>query len=518
MIRRLALAVMLATTTAFAAGAQDLKLGTKLELTTLDPHFFNSFISQSTHVQIYEALATIEADQSLSPALAVSWKLVDDLTWEFSLRRGVRFHDGSAFTADDVIASYGRVPKVPNSPGLFTTFVASIASMTKIDDHTLRIVTKAPNPILPRDLARVFIISAKQAEMPTAAFNDGSAANGTGSYRLQKWTLGEDLVLIRNDAYWGAKADWARVHERVIKTDSARLAALLSGEVDAIDEVPIADTARVRTDNRLRFASGPAGVVQMLFVDSARDVSPFVVAKDGTPLTRNPLRDARVRKALSLAINREAITDRLMEGTASPAGQFLPANFEGTSDRVQPDPFDLPRAQALLREAGWGDGFQITLHTTSDRYPRDRETAQAIAQMWTRLGLVANVDGVPGAVYFGRAAKQEFSIFVSQYGAGEMGQSMRAVVHSFDSARGLGALNLSRYANTAIDEMIREALSAMDLSRRNALLARSLDAAIADQAFIPLFFPRWTYASKPNIEVVPRPERRFNAQMIRPRG
>jgi len=336
--------------------AQELKIGTKLELSTLDRHFFNSFISANGHTLLFEPLVQIAPEQSLKPALAAAWRAVDATTWEFRLRRGVTFHDGAPFGADDVIASYRRVPTVPNSPGLFNTFVASIAEMTKLDDHLLKITTKAPNPILPRDLARVFIISQRQADATTAAFNAGTAANGAGPYRLERWTLGEQLTVVRHDRYWGDKGKWARVTERVLKTDPARRAALLSTEVDAIDEIPIPDIPRMSAEPRLELSGGQSGVVQMLFIDSARDNSPHVTAKDGSSLNRNPLKDARVRKALSLEINREAITDRLLNGTAVPASQFLPVEFEGASKRLTPDPFDPDRARALLREAGWADG------------------------------------------------------------------------------------------------------------------------------------------------------------------
>jgi peptide/nickel transport system substrate-binding protein len=197
----------------------------------------------------------------------------------------------------------------------------------------------------------------------------------------------------------------------------------------AIDAVPSADLARLKKDNRFSLVrGGPAALVHYIALDSARDVSPFITAKDGKPLDRNPLKDARVRKALSLALNRALMVDRVLEGSGVPAGQMLSDAFPTAPKDVKPDPHDLLRAQALLKEAGWAQGFRIVLHTTNDRYPGDAAIAQAVAQMWTRLGLKAEVETLPGSVFFTRASKQEFSAFAAQYGAEEAANSLRALV------------------------------------------------------------------------------------------
>lgn len=521
--RNLLLGTALATLAAGARGAsaqaEGLTLGTKLELNTLDPHFFNGFPQASSHSCVFDSLTLLDERLTPTPGLATEWRSIDDLTWEFKLRRGVRFHDGVEFVADDVIATLERVPNVPNSPNSFGQYTRTIERAEKVDDYTLRFRTSAPSPMLPNDLGRVLIIAKRFADASTADFNSGRAMVGTGPYKLVEWANGERLVLERDAGYWAGPATWPRVTERVIKTDAARMAALLTGAVAAVDEIPSADLPRLRQDNRFVLSSGPAAVVHYIALDSARDESPFVGAKDGQPALRgNPLRDRRVRKALSLAINRTLIVERLMEGSATPASQFLPSSFDGTSPRVQPDPFDLDRARALLREAGVADGFKITLHATGDRYPKDRDIAQAIGQTWTRLGLQVAVEAVPGSVFFGQASQQRYSAFIAQYGTDDASQGPRALIHTFDAARGLGTANRTRYSNPAVDGAIVQALTEMNGERRRALLQAAIEATIEDQAFIPVFYPNWDFAARRDLVVTPRPERRFNAMMIRPRG
>lgn len=499
------------------AQAQDLVLGTKLELNTLDPHFFASFPTNSSMEYFFDKLVDYDERLRIKPMLATSWKLTDNLTWEFKLRKGVVFHDGSPFTAEDVIFTIDRVPNVPNSPNSFAQFTRGIESVRRIDDSTIEVKTKSPNPQLLSDLANVFIVSAKAGKGATTAdFNSGKAVVGTGPYKLVEWANGERLVAGRNDRYWGARPHWAKVTERVIAKDPTRLAALLAGQVDAIDAVPIPDLERLKKDGRFALFRGPAALAHYVALDSARDESPFVTAKDGKALGRNPLKDPRVRKALSLAINRELIVKRLMEGSAIPAGQLLSEIFPTSSKSVKPDRFDPARAQALLKEAGWGEGFRIVLHATSDRYPNDSSVAQAIAQMWSRLGLKAEVEAIPGAIFFTRASKQEFSAFTAQYGAEDSINSLRALVATYDPARGFGTANRTRYSNPVVDNLLTEALATMDDELRQQKLDRAIAFAMADQPLIPVFHPIFDFAAKKGLVITPRAQRRFNALMVRP--
>jgi peptide/nickel transport system substrate-binding protein len=503
----------------FVVAAQTLTLGTKLELNTLDPHFFAAFPTGSSHELIYEKLAALDEKLVPRPQLAVAWKNLDNLTWEISLRKGVVFHNGAPFTADDVIFTWERVPNVPNSPNSFAQFTRNVEKIIKLDDYTIQMKTTAPNPMLPNDLANVLIISASVTKaVTTQDFNSGKAAIGTGPYRLVDWKNGEQLVVERFDKYWGPKPAWARVTERVIAKDPTRLAALLSGQVDAIDAVPSADIARLKSDGKFSLFRGPAALVHYIALDSARDVSPFVTAKDGKPLDRNPLKDARVRKALSLSLNRPLIVERIIDGSGIPASQLLAEQFPGSAKGLKPDPLDLTKAQALLKEAGWPDGFRIVLHATSDRYPNDSAVAQAVAQMWTRLGIKAEVETLPGSVFFSRASKQDFSAFAAQYGAEEAANSLRALVATATPAKGFGTANRTRYSNPIVDNLLSDALQAMDDERRNELLGRAIKFAMGDQALIPVFYPIFDFAARKGLVVTPRAQRRFNALMIKPVG
>jgi len=511
---RYLLALLLACT---AASAQNLTLGTKLELNTLDPHFFASFPTGSSHEYLYDKLFVYDDKLRVKPSLATGARLVDDYTWEVKLRTGVKFHDGSPFTADDVIFTVERVPNVPNSPNSFAQFTRGIEKITKVDDHTIVVRTKAPNPSFLNDMTNVFIVSAKAAKGATTAdFNSGKAAVGTGPYKLGQFVSGERLVVDRNEAYWGGKPHWAKVTERIIAKDPGRLAALLAGEVDAIDAVPIQDLERLRKEGKFALYKAPAALVHYVALDSARAESPFVTAKDGKPLGKNPLQDPRVRKALSLALNRDVIAKRVMEGSGMPAAQLLPDQYPGASKSIKADPHDVAKAQALLKEAGWGDGFRIVLHATGDRYPNDAAVAQVIAQMWTRIGLKAEVEALPGSVFFTRASKQDFSAFAAQYGAEEAQNSLRALVATFDAAKGFGTANRTRYSNPVVDSLLTESLVAMDDEIRGQKLTRAINFAMADTPLIPVFYPIFDFASKKSLTVTPRAQRRFNAMMVSP--
>ena len=511
------LAALAAVLLSSVSHAQNLTLGTKLELNTLDPHFFAAFPTNSSMEYFFDKLVELDDKLQIRPALATSWKLVDDTTWEFRLRKGVAFHDGSPFTADDVIFTIDRVPNVPNSPNSFAQFTRAIESIRKVDDHTIVVKTKAPNPQMLQDFANIFIVSAKVAKGATTAdFNAGKAVVGTGPYRLVEWVNGDRLVVERNDKYWGTRPHWARVTERVIAKDPSRLASLLAGQVDAIDAVPIADLERLRKEGRFALFRGPAALVHYVALDSNRDVSPFVTAKDGKPLAANPLKDPRVRKALSLAINRDAIVKRVMEGSGVPASQLLSERFATSSKSLKPDPHDPAKAQALLKEAGWGDGFRIVLHSTGDRYPNDSSVAQAIAQMWTRIGLRAEVEALPGSVFFSRASKQEFSAFAAQYGAEDAINSLRALVATWNPQRGFGSANRTRYSNPVVDNLLTEALVTMDDELRQQKLERAINFAMGDQPLIPVFYPIFDFAAKKGLAITPRAQRRFNALMVKP--
>ncbi len=485
--------------------AKEITVGLASEPSSIDPHYHNLTPNNALAREIFDRLIMPDDKQVLKPGLAVSWKAVDDLTWEFKLREGVKWHDGSPFTADDVVFTFERAPDVPNSPSSFGTYLKGKA-IEKVDDLTVRIKTAAPYPLMPNDMSTFSIISKKHGDgAGTEDYNSGKAAIGTGAYKFVEWVPGDRIVLERNDDFWGDKPEWEKVTIKPIKSGPARLAALLAGDVDFIEGVPTTDIERLRDDKDITLSQGISNRVIYLHLDHFRDDSPFVKAADGGAI-KNPLRDARVRKAISMAINRDAIVDRVMEGVAVKAGQLLPEGFFGVSGKLKPVDYDPEGAKKLLTDAGVGDGFQLTIHGPNDRYINDAKIAEAIAQMLTRVGIKTAVETMPKSVYFKRASRgaegePEFSFILVGWGAGtgEASSPLKSLLHTYDKERGFGASNRGRYSNQEVDKLVERALATIDDGKRAALLAQATDIAVEDGGIIPLHYQVNTWAGRKGI-------------------
>ena len=295
--------------------AADLRIAVAADVTSIDPHFFNLFPNNNIAEHIFDKLVQMDPDSKMIPGLATSWKPIDDKTWEFKLRKGVKFTNGTELTAEDVVFSIDRVPNVPNSPGPFSAYTKAIIAKEIVDPYTIRFKYAAPYPLAPNDLSTIYIVSKKVATgASTEDFNSGKAAIGSGRYKLVKYTSGDRIELARNDNYWGEKSPWDNVTFKIIKNESARVAALLSGDVDAIEQPPTADLARIKSDPKFTVTSKISHRVIYFNFDHLARVSPFITDKAGKPMDKNPLLDVRVRRAISKAINRQAIADRVMEG------------------------------------------------------------------------------------------------------------------------------------------------------------------------------------------------------------
>ncbi len=377
-----------------SASAAELRVGLKLEPSSIDPHYHNLGPNNAFARHIFDRLVQTDEKQRLGPGLATSWKPITDTTWEFKLRRGVKFHDGSPFTADDVLFTFERAPNVEASPSSFALYVKG-KKLTKVDDYTVHITTERPYPLMPNDVSTINIISKKHGQgAKTGDYNSGKAAIGTGPFKFVEWAPGDRLVLEKNPDYWGEKPKFDRVIFKPIKSGPARVAALLAGDVEMIDLVPTADIERLKKEPNVVLSQGVSNRVIYLHLDHDRDNSPFVTGTGG----KNPLKDLRVRKAISKAIDRKAIVAQVMEGIALPAGQLLPEGFFGVSPKLKPEPFDAAGAKKLLAEAGWGGGFGLTLHGPNDRYINDAKIAQAIGQMLTRICIKMKVETMPKSV------------------------------------------------------------------------------------------------------------------------
>ena len=331
MILRLLIAALLALTALAPAHAADLVIGLGADVTSIDPHNNNAAPNNSIAEQIFNKLIENDARQNPKPGLAESWRTVDDLTWEFKLRRGVKFHDGSDFTAADVAFSIER-PGIINTPGGFTIFTRSITEKIIVDPYTIRLKTGAPYPNLPIDMSGLIIVSSVAAKGALAAdFDYGKATICTGPWKFVRYTKGDRIELARNDNYWGPKPPWDKVTFRLITSDPSRVAALLAGDVQRIEAIPPADYAKLKTNKDIAIFTTISNRMIHLHLDSNRDKSPFITDKAGKPLEKNPFKDARVRKAVSKAINRNAIVERVMDGLAIPAGQLVPEGFSASA-------------------------------------------------------------------------------------------------------------------------------------------------------------------------------------------
>jgi peptide/nickel transport system substrate-binding protein len=480
------------------ARAAEVTMAVRTDADSIDPHYHVYTPNSAVARHIFDALTQLDARGRLRPGLALSWTPVGEDVWEFKLRPNVTFHDGTPFTAEDVAFSIARAPNVPNSPSSYAQYTKAVARTEVVDPLTIRIHTKGPSPVLPGDLASVSILSKHAAEGKTTSdFNSGVAAIGTGPYRFVEWVPANHLVLARNDSYWAGAEPWDRVTRRPIANDGARVASMLSGDVDLIEGVPGVDRARLLAMPNLVLHEIDALRIIYLHMDSARDDSPGISDINGNKIAHNPLRDVRVRQAISLAINRQALTERLLSGQAHPAGQYIPAEVPGASPNLKPLPYDPIRSQALLKEAGWGNGFSVVLAGSNDRYPNDAQVTQAVGQMLARVGIKTDVQTMPAAILFSRGSKLEFSLFLSGWvGTGDPASPLVALMASYDPATGMGPSNRGRWSNPDFDAVLGQALRTLDEPKRNALYAKAAEIAVADMGVIPVYFTISTWASK----------------------
>jgi peptide/nickel transport system substrate-binding protein len=505
----------LATATVTAA---DLIIGLGADVTAIDPHYHNVTPNSNVAAHIFDYLVLRDERQKPIPGLAESWRTVDATTWEFKLRKGVKFHDGSDFTAADVVASIERVPLVPNSPSPFTVYTKQIKEMVVVDPHTIRFKTATPYPLMPTDMTQVAIISKQSAKASTEDFNNGKAAIGTGPYKLVRYVKGDRIELARNDQYWGGKTPWENVTLRLLPNDASRVAALLAGDVQVIEYVPTTDVAKIRSDKQLNVYQVIADRLIFLHMDSDRDVSPYVTDKEGRPLTRNPLKDPRVRKAISKAINRAAIVDKVMEGQAVPAGQLLADGMFGTTKNLKVEPYDPEGARKLFAEAGYPDGFGLTIHAPNNRYVNDAKVAQAVAQMLARVGIATKVEAMPSATFFPQATELKFSFMLVGWssGTGEASSPLKALVTTYNRDKGFGTANRGRYSNPKVDGLVEEALAEVDDAKREVLLQRATEIAVNDTGVVPLHFQVNLWATRNGITYQPRTDENTLAHKFRP--
>ena len=502
MLRAAALALGLAVSPSFAA---DLKIGTQ-NTPTLDPHFLlqDSNIAYNQH--IYGALLDTDERGRMVPDLAESWEPKGDSTWRFHLRRGVTFHDGTPFTADDVVFSLNRVPNVPNNPSSYAGQLLGVTAVRKVDDLTVDIDTAGFQPMLPAQIAKLSILAKHVAERAsTEDFNTGRAAIGTGPYRVTGVQGKEKIFLERFEQYWGKKPDWAHVEFRVLPNDSARSAALLSGDVDLIEFVPLQDAARLAATPGFVVHSGDSARVMYLGlnVDPRLDASEGKLGEGAQAAGKNPLTDAKVRQAISIALNRDGLVRSTLVGYGRVATQLGVPGMAGYLDAAKPEPFAPDEARKLLAEAGFPNGFSTSLVCTNGRYIADARVCQALGQMLARIGIKASVEALPAAVFFGkvRTGSNPAPMFLGAWSnvMGDAGYTLNNIFHSYDRERKMGSTNRTGWSTPQTDATIDAALTEADAAKRLVLLRSAGQDALAARAVLPLFTAPVVLASKASV-------------------
>lgn len=478
--------------------AQDLTIGLRAAGESMDPHLSAVGSNIAAVRNVYETLVMLDPQLQTYEGLAESWEVVDDTTWRFHLREGVTFHDGTSFDAADVIASIERIPVASGADSGLNTYIQRIAEVTAIDDMTIEITTVAPSPGLLLDLTRIFILPSEMpADTPAADFNTGDAAIGTGPFRMVSFAPRTELVLEPYENYWGDVPQWDSVTITEINNDSSRVAALISGRVDLINAVPAGDLPRIASDDSLEIYRSPSTVLLIMFMDF-RDETPLISANDGSPLPENPLQDLRVRQALSMAINREAIASRIMEDNAVPANQYITEGFFGYANDLPALEYNPERARELLAEAGYPEGFRITVNCTSDSQPMDAAVCAALGPMLTQIGLTVEVEAIPRAVFFPGQATFQYSLMMNGWGSqtGEGSYILSTAFHTREEGSGFGGFNHYHYSNPEVDEAIELATNELDAETRRGLLEQAMTAAVEDLAAIPLVNLRSTWAGR----------------------
>ena len=487
----------------------------------VDPHvlFIGPNMAAARH--LYDSFVGKDADARWTPTLAISWRQVDPLTWEFALRPNVRFSDGSPFTSEDVVASVRRIPTIPNNPGPYTTNLRTITSTVAVDPLTIRVTTDRPNPLLPGQFTNIFILSKSVVGAPPEDFSSARATIGTGPFRLVSFRYGDVAELEPNPYYWGPPSPWKHVTLRVIGNDAAREAALLAGDLDLIENVPPEDVARLRATRDIAVFARPADRVAFLLPNVAPDTLPLLTDRQGKQLPSNPLRDARVRQALSLGLDRTALVERALSGQGAATMQLVPEGFGGWDPSVPVPAVNPVAARAKLAEAGFPDGFGITLACPNDRWVSDARVCQAVAQMLSRSGFAMKVETMPGSVFFprSRAGKNEWPLIMYELSLSSLrdGQYiLQLVAETHDDSRAIGDGNRGGFSNPDLDQIIEAAVIRSDAGR-DAAIRHALAETVARLGVIPMYIEPTIAATRGGVVYHPRLDQQLVATEAVPR-
>lgn len=495
-MKKLGLTLSLFMLFASSSFAATLNLGVASEAITLDPYVQNETATSSTLSNIFDTLIRFDADYQLIPGLATSWKALDDTTWEVKLRKGVTFHNGNVFNADDILFSFDRFKNWERSG--FKGKVSAIEKVEKKDDYTVVFTTKGPYPLFPRKMTYMRIMDDDYCADKTPEYL-GTHPVGTGPYVFEKWIKGATLTLNANAKYWAGVPSFDRVVFKALTNDSTRVAAILSNEVDLINRVPVKDINRVKGSKN--FIQKPGLRLIYLQMDHPRADSPYVTGKI------NPFADVRVRRAIYYAINEDNIVKYLMNGFAEPAGQFQPNVVFGFDDSIKRVSFDPAKAKKLLAEAGYSDGFEVVMDAPNNRYINDEQIAQAVAADLAKVKIKVKVNAMPKSAYFPKvnSADSSFNMLGWSNSDGDASSFLDACVHSYDPDKGYGRYNGGRYSNPEVDRLIEESDVMIDQGERLKMMKKAQKIALQDdQNIIPLHYQVDLYAYNNKVTFKPR--------------
>lgn len=489
------------------AQAQTVRIGNQGDALSMDPHSLNETNQLSVTGNVYEPLVGRDKELKLTPALATSWKQISPTVWRFELRKGVKFHDGKPFTADDVVFSFARGSGDGSDMKSYTN---DLKEVRKVNDFAVEFETKAPFPILP-DVFSFFYIMSKDwcekngATKPvdrrkgienTASFK----SNGTGPFRLRERQPNVKTSFVRNGAYWGKiEGNVSNVEFTPIGNDATRVAALLSGQVDVIEPVPLQDVARIVVSGKARVLQGPELRTIFLGMDQKRDELLYSSVKG-----KNPFKDKRVRQAFYQAIDINGIQKVVMRGAARPTALMVGPGVNGFDETMDKRlPYDTEAAKKLLADAGYPNGFEVTMNCPNDRYVNDSNICQAIAANLARIGVKINLLAETKGTYFPKVLKRDTSFYLlgwtpSTYDAHN---TLNAVMRCVDD-KGAGQFNLGAYCNPKVDELTLKIQSETDKTKRDALIKEAFILHANDIGHIPLHQQALAWGVANNVELV----------------
>jgi peptide/nickel transport system substrate-binding protein len=525
MSRRTTSAILCAALAALVAaplGAKTLRWTSQGDILTFDPMGQNESLNNTFNDYVYEGLVRYNKQFVPEPALATSWTRVSALTWRFALRRDVKFHDGTPFTADDVVFSFERILKPASNMKIYAQGVKEVR---KVDDYTVDMILDGPNPVLLRQLVDAKIMS-KAWCVKNNVVNPQNYAqkeenyaskytNGTGPFILKSREPDVKTVLVANPAYWDKlDGNLTEIVYTPIKSDATRTAALSTGEVDLVLDPPTQDVPRLRQNPQVKIADGTETRIVFLGFDQWRDETPYANVKG-----KNPFKDRRVRQALYQAIDVEAIKRVTMRGLSVPTGSMIAPQVNGyTEDTAKRLPYDPAAARKLLADAGYGSGLGFTLDCPNNRYINDEEICQAIVAMWARVGVDARLNAMPRATYFQKVQRFDTSAYLLGWATATFDglYSLQSLIRSVDPKGGAdGNFNLGKYSNPDVDALIDKVKVEVDDTKRNAMMREVLALHAADVGHVPLHQQVIPWAMRSNVSVFHRADNRLDARWVR---